>query len=325
MQYDSHDMQRLSIALASLILIGAGCGSAAPASPTPPPPPPAPTASPPPKAEPADIRVTGIKGTGNAAGVVNADGCDGPRVDLVLTVQNLGADYPTESGLSQFKSIIESQKGQLGAKPYEETALFTVVGEVDFDGGRRQSFSAEVLPGTLSDGMLKSGQSVDLKASVQAPCCDPLPGTIKATASIRQESSLVATGSKGMKEPYEDSFELALPDVTPGHGQLYIKDGKGTVVVEVENIGKAPTAGPVKVQVSLARVGSAFAAANWEKQYDQPFTGKVSIGPMDVTPIVGEPDRSKIDLRVFSLCPSEKYDLIQDANPQNDHVVRSVK
>lgn len=316
-------MKKFVILSAALVLIGAGCGSPATSS-APEPAAVAPATAPAPaaKAEPADIRVTAIDAAGNAAGTVTEQGCDGPKVDLKITLQNRGADYPDPEGFKKLKAMIDARQGDFGAVPFEESEMFGVRGEIDFDG-KIEDFYAPVRPRDLPDGKLKNGQSFTVKTSVSPPCCDKLPATMKLMAHLTQASSFIAPGEAGIKEPYRTDAELKLPDVTPGHGQFVrLGDGRMGAKVSVDNIGNAPTAGPVKVQVSLARKGSGFSSADWEMRIEEPFTGSASVIAPEASTVTGEPDYSKVTIGVYPLCPSKAYDIISDANPQNDHVER---
>ncbi|HTK05159.1 MAG TPA: hypothetical protein VL500_06235 [Candidatus Eisenbacteria bacterium] len=319
-------MKKLIFMFAALLLIGAGCGGSTSSTATPSPEP-STTPAPPQavKEEPADIRVTAIKATTNPTGEITDAGCDGPQVDLVLTVQNFGADFPPEQGLAKWKAMIDARKGDFGAVSSDETPLFTAEANVEFEGKSLGSFAtgtAAVLLKDLQGGKLKNGQTMDLKARVPVPCCEQV-GKFSVSAAIRNPSSLIPPGDKGIKEPYKDDFELHLADVTPGHGQFVrLGDGRMGVKVSVDNIGNAPTAGPVKVDVSLARKGSGFSAADWEMRIEEPFSGSASVIAPTASTVTGEPDYSKVTIGVYPLCPSKVYDIIRDANPQNDHVER---
>ncbi|HTM68289.1 MAG TPA: hypothetical protein VL426_03220 [Candidatus Binatia bacterium] len=321
-------MKKFIMLSAALLLIGAGCGDTSSSNPSPSPEPPeasAPPPSPPAKEGAADIRVTAIKAVTNPTGEITDAGCDGPQVDLVLTVQNFGADFPPEQGLAKWKAMIDARKGDFGAVSSDETPLFGVEANVQFEGKSSGSFETGTAPLLLKDlqgGKLKNGQMMDLKTRVAVPCCDQV-GKFSVSAAIRNQSSLIPPGEKGVKEPYKDDFELHLADVTPGHGQFVrLGDGRMGAKVSVDNVGNAPTAGPVKVQVSLARKGSGFSAADWEMQIDQPFSGSAEVIAPTAATVTGEPDYSKVTIGVYPLCPSKAYDIIHDANPQNDHVER---
>lgn len=314
---------------AAILLIGAGCGAKSPAVPVQPAV--SPSAAAPsqgPLIQPAaDIRVTGIKAITNPAGDITDQGCEGPRVDLVLTLQNLGNDFPTDEGLRQWKEMIDAQAANpdnFGIKPWQETPVLSVDVAVDFGDGRVQPANAGILLSDLPGGKMKNGQTLDVPAKALVPCCDPV-SAYSVSAAVRQGSAyFLPTGDKGIKERYEDAFTLMLPDITPGHGQIVRKDGKATVIADVENIGNAPTVGPVKLIVTIPRKDSAFASGQWEMRTEASFTGKVTIGPTEVIELSGEPDHDKVQLEVFMLCPTELYDIVRDANPQNDRIERAI-
>jgi hypothetical protein len=271
----------------------------------------------------ADIQVTAVSATTNPSGDITEAGCTGPAVDLTVTVQNFGIDFPTEEGLQQWKDLIASRQGELGWGSYEETPLMTVAIDVDFSGMIQQK-SVGLYPKDLPAGGFKNGMMIDLPLRVNIPCCDPI-NDFTVTARTNQSSLyFLPIGDEGIKNPYQDTFTAALPDIVPGHGQIVRRDKQATVTAEIVNQGSAPTVGPVEIEVVIPDINSGFSSAIWQMRYDAPFTGTVSVGPTEVKELSGEPDLSRVNLNVRMLCPSETYDIVSDANVQNNSEERDV-
>ncbi len=276
----------------------------------------------------ADIRVVDIEVVTNARGIITDQGCSGPRVDLIITISNFGQDFPSDQMWEEWVDLIENSN--VVDIPLEERSVFDVYTKVYFHGKDKgwSEFRIPVLPKDITNGKFPAGKTMKFDYSVDVTTWDgALEKEYVVVSTIRQSSGVLPIETHNLL--FEDSFPLDLPDITvqPGAGRLVPKDpgdGRpitGSLELRVDNIGSAPTTGPVQMGI-IIKNPDGVTIAIWEATIKEPFSGSQVVYLLDeemkAAPIKG----AKATINLYMLCPSEQYATVSDFDQSNNRVIR---
>lgn len=213
----------------------------------------------------SDIRVTEVRTEFVPYEELPNGSCRGPLMDIFVTVQNYGEDFPRKVDLETLETLIDEGKRK---KPLDETIYVTVSCEADF-GKRKQPCGLEQkLRSDFPNGVFKSGASFTLSNRLQVYDNEK---TLEVTASAGPVVNALRTGNKGQKDPYIESVNIPIWDITPAYSKTLrdrADDDKpaATISVFVENLGPTPTPGPLYGNVNLHNDENERPIAGWSVQ-----------------------------------------------------------
>lgn len=276
-----------------------------------------------------DIRITDIDAVTNPTGTVTSQGCSGPRVELTITITNIGQDFPSDQMWEEWKELIANSISDI---EFEDRSVFEVRTWVYFHGRDKgwEEFIIPILPKDLDDNKFRAGQTMEFDYSVDVTTWEGvLEEEYEVVSTIRQSSAKLPIETHNLL--YEESYPLALPDITvePGTGTLAFSDPgngepiTGNLIIEVKNIGSAPTTGRVTMHIEIDNPDGENLAV-WEAIIERPFLefDTVTLYNQKIKAVPAEGAKATISL--YMQCPSEGYNLVSDADQSNNRVILDI-
>jgi hypothetical protein len=255
-----------------------------------------------------DLRVTSIGSTFIPYQMDSFGRCEGPFLDLVFTITNVGGDYPRPVDV---QTLSERAK-----RPADEMPFFTLIGELDFGGDMKKRVDIEIKG--ASGGYIKSGGSKQIPAKIRIDYNQihaKVKGTVATTAFLKTATDTAGTA-------HETEVDVPLWDIYIfSHQAVGAKDEDGKYYIgtkgTVTNLGKSPTPGPIEASFTIFEAKTNRYITGWSGKTDGQVSGNTDIYAKTYS-ATALPKQIFVESTIIPLCPDGKPGNLADGDTKNN-------
>ncbi len=251
------------------------------------------------------LRVSSIKSTFVPYQMDQFGRCEGPILDLVITVTNNGGDFPRPVDLETYTERAQRQAAELD--------YFTMRGQIDFGGDMKKNIEATIKGDA---GTLKAGASLDIPIKVKVEYNQT---HAKVTGNVSMHAFLEHTPGT----EYQTEIDIPVWDIyTVSHQAVGSKDqddGRYYIITKgtVTNLGKSPTPGPVEASFIVQDADTGRHIIGWTGKTSGPVSGNVDIYEKTLSNLE-LPKKIKVQSTVIPLCPDGTAGNLADGDAKNN-------
>jgi len=254
-----------------------------------------------------DLRVANVTSTFVPYEFDQYNRCEGPFLNLVITVTNQGADFPRPVDLQ-----IYTERAQRQA---EELQFFTVIGELDFGGDMKKRLDFEIKG---DRGSLKNGASLEIPTKVKVE---------NNQTHAKVKGSVAMGGFLKTKEgtaPYETEIDIPIWDIyTESHTAIGSKDEDGKYYIgtkaTVTNKSQTPTPGPIQGSFIINDIDPATRRriTGWSGKTSGSVSGSTDIYEKTYSDLK-LPAKIEVISFIIPLCPDGTVGNLADGDTKNN-------